>query len=228
MCRKCGYVAIDELPIVRYRDAKTMDELPGGGLRIGTPEHAGREFAIGKMAVDILGRDGVDVMVYGAGRSLDNHHLAALDQVREVAIGDIMKIRDDAPFHDANLPATRTFDVVIASEVVEHFRNPRADFARLFEFVSPDGLLVCGTSIRDGKELSGHRYVFYPDHTSYYTPRALQIIAHEHGFRIDFRSPMGSGKRKRYVLFTRSPDVQEEIGLYFGTRSFAPSESNPA
>jgi SAM-dependent methyltransferase len=228
VCPSCGYVAIDELPIVRYRDAKSVEDLPGGGNRIGTPDRPGREFQMGRMAVDILGRSGLDVMVYGAGRSLDNHHLAALDQVNEVAIGDIMKVRDDAPFHDANLPATRTFDVVVASEVVEHFRNPRADFARLFEFVAPDGLLVCGTSIKDGKGLSGHRYVFYPDHTSYYTPRALQIIARDHGFRIDFRSPKGSGIRKRYVLFTRSPEVQEEIALYFGTRRFAPSESNPA
>ena len=228
VCPSCGYVAIDELPIVRYRDKVSMDELPGGGNRIGTPERPGREFQMGKMAVDILARDGLDVMVYGAGRSLDNHHLAALDDVREVAIGDIMKVRDDAPFHDANQPATRTFDIVIASEVVEHFRDPRTDFARLFEFVENDGLLVCGTSIKDGNALSRHRYVFYPDHTSYYTPRALQIIAREHGFRIDFRSPQGSGARKRYVLFTRSPDVQEEIALYFGTRGFAPSESNPA
>jgi len=227
VCPSCGYVAIDELPIVRYRDAKSMTQLPGGGNRIGTPDRPGREFHMGKMAVDILGNEGLDVMVYGAGRSLDNHHLAALDRVNEVAIGDIMKVRDDAPFHDANLPATRTFDVVIASEVVEHFRNPRADFARLFEFVAPNGLLVCGTSIKDGKGLSGQRYVFYPDHTSYYTPRALQLIAREHGFRIDFRSPQGGGIRKRYVLFTRSPEVQEEIALYFGTRNYAPSESHP-
>lgn len=228
VCRRCGFVAIDELTAARYRDVTSIDAIPGGGLRTGTTERPGREFYIGKMAVDILGRNGVDLLVYGAGRSLDNHHLAALDQVNEVAIGDIMKVRDDAPFHDANLPATRTFDVVVASEVVEHFRNPRADFARLFEFVAPDGLLVCGTSIKDGKELSNHRYIFYPDHTSYYTPRALQIIASENGFRIDFRSPKGSGIRKRYVLFTRSPDVQEQIGLYFGTRRFAPSEANPS
>jgi SAM-dependent methyltransferase len=227
VCPGCGYVAIDELPIVRYRNAKSLNDLPGGGTRIGTDDRPGREFHMGRMAVDILGREGLDVMVYGAGRSLDNHHLAALDRVNEVAIGDIMKVRYDAPFYDANLPATRTFDVVIASEVVEHFRNPRADFARLFEFVAPDGLLVCGTSIKDGKRLSRHRYVFYPDHTSYYTPTALQMIAREHGFRIDFRSPQGSGSRKRYVLFTRSLDIQERIALYFGTRSFAPSESHP-
>jgi len=227
VCPRCGYVAIDELPIVRYRDAKSMNELPGGGNRIGRLDRPGREFHMGRMAVDILSREGLDIMVYGAGRSLDNHHLTALDQVNEVALGDIMKVRDDAAFYDVNLPATRTFDVVIASEVVEHFRNPRADFERLFEFVAPDGLLVCGTSIKDGRRLSRHRYVFYPDHTSYYTPRALQIIAREHGFRIDFRSPKGCGLRKRYVLFTRSPDIQEEIALYFGTHSFAPSESHP-
>jgi SAM-dependent methyltransferase len=225
VCPACGYVAIDELSVDRYRGKTSIDELPGGGPRIGTQERRGREFHMGRMAVEILGRDGVDVLVYGAGRSMDNHHLAALEPVREVAIGDIMRVRDDAPFHDANLPATRTFDVVVASEVIEHFRTPHEDFAKLFQFVAEDGLLVCGTSIKDGSQLAKHPYIFYPDHTSYYTPRALQIIAHEHGFRLDFRSPQGAGQRKRYVLFSRSAAVLEQVAVYFGTRAFAPSEA---
>lgn len=224
VCQDCGFVGIAELPVVRYRDKTSMDQLPGGGLRIGTTDRPGREFQMGRMAVDILGRDGLDLLVYGAGRSLDNHHLAALDAVHEVAIGDIMKVRDDAPFHDANQPATRTFDVVIASEVIEHFRTPRPDFARLFEFVGPEGLLVCGTSIKDSNALAGQPYIFYPDHTSYYSPRSLQIISRDHGFHIDFRTPQDGGVRKRYVMFSRSRDVMEQIALYFGVHRLAPSE----
>ena len=92
-----------------------------------------------QMAIDILGRTDLDVLVYSAGRSLDNHHIAALPSVRSVAISDVIRLRDDAEFYDSSEPATRRFPVVIASEVIEHFLEPRADFERLFGSSSPTG-----------------------------------------------------------------------------------------
>lgn len=226
-CTGCGYVSIEELPVDNmYRTAADLGDLPAGGSRIGTMETPGREFHMAKMAVDILGRRNLDVLVYGIGNSMDNHHIAALKRVRHVAIGDIMRLRDDAEFHDANLPARRRFPVVVASEVVEHFRDPHRDFERLFQFVGPHGLLVCGTNVFAGGDLARHRYVFYRDHTSYYTPAALLEIARTHGFLLDFRTPaMAHGKgRKRYVLLTRSADVLQRASLYFGAHAVAPSE----
>lgn len=225
-CPSCGYVQIKELPVDRYRGKTSVDELPSGGDRIGTEEVAGREFMMARMALDILGRDGVEVMVYGIGRSLDNHHIAELPGVRNVAIGDIMKVRDDAEFHDANQPATKKFDVVIASEVIEHFRSPHEDFAKLFQFVARDGLLVCGTNIHAGGDLTKDRYPYWPDHTSYYTANALAEIARRNGYYLDFRTPKmaANGGRKRYVLLTRSPRVLQSIPFYFAARTFAPSE----
>lgn len=225
-CERCGYVQIEETGLVQYRAMTSMDDLPRGGSRIGTAESPGREFKMARMGLDILGRSDVDVMVYGIGRSLDNHHIAALNRVRNVAIGDIMKVRDDGEFHDANQPARKRFPLVVASEVIEHFRDPRTDFAKLFQFVARDGLLVCGTNIYGGGNLARDRYPFYPDHTSYYTPGALLEIARAHGFHLDFRSPRTAGQRgrKRYVLFTRSLRVRDRTALYFGTHTSAPSE----
>ncbi len=82
--------------------------------------------------------------------------------MRHVAIGDIMKLRDDAEFVDANKRASRTFPVVVASEVIEHFRKPPDDFSKLFKFVKADGLLVCGTNIYDGGNLSRDAYIHLP------------------------------------------------------------------
>jgi hypothetical protein len=225
-CTACGYVAIEDLHRDLYRGRQSLDDLPGVGARAGTRERPGREYRMGRMAIDILGRTGVDVLVYGSGRSLDNHHLAAMHRVRDVAIGDIVRLRDDAEFHDVNQPARRRFDVVVASEVVEHFRAPRADFAKLFGFVARDGLLVCGTNVYAGGDLTADRYVYWPDHTSYYTPEALLEIARQNGAFVDFRTPKLAGRRgrKRYVLFTRSPVVLQRIALYFGRRTLAPSE----
>jgi SAM-dependent methyltransferase len=156
---------------------------------------------------------------------LDNHHIDKLPEVRRTAIGDIMKVRDDAEFIDANNPPRKRFSVVVASEVIEHFRNPHEDFAKLFRLLKHDGLLVCGTNIYDGGPLAADRYIFYPDHTSYYTPPVLRRIANKAGVHIDFRSPLvGQGMRKRYVLFSRSAEVMESVAVYFGTEVYAPSE----
>jgi hypothetical protein len=226
VCSACGYVQIAELPGDRYRSKKSMDELPLGGARIGTPSHRGREFKMAEMALEILGRRGVEVMVYGPGRSMDNRHIAELPQVSNVAIGDIMKLRDDAEFHDVNKPATKRFAVVVASEVIEHFRTPHQDFPQLLGFVAADGLLVCGTNVYRGNDLTRDRYIYYPDHTSYYTPRALFEIARTNRYHVDFRAPQMAvpNGHKRYVLFTKSIDVLQRTAMYFGSRVVAPSE----
>jgi hypothetical protein len=230
-CLDCGYIHIPKA-VSFYTGLSTYDELHSPAAvtgtaisRAGTHEQPGREFHMAKMAIDILGRENIEVLVYGAGSSLDNQHIAKLEAVRHVAIGDIMKLRDDAEFVDANKPASRKFHVIVASEVVEHFRNPRDDFAKLFKFVKDDGLLVCGTSIYDGGKLSRDPYIFYTDHTSYYTPQVLRGIASDAGFHIDFRAPLiADGMRKRYVLFSKSPQVMESVACYFGVELYAPSE----
>ena len=225
ICKACGYVHMPGHVESRYQGKTEMEQLPDGHSRLGTIDVPGREFHMAKMAVDILGGSRHDVLLYGAGRSLDNHHMAKLPEIRRVAIGDIMKVRDDAEFIDANNPPRKRFSVVVASEVIEHFRNPHEDFAKLFRLLKHDGLLVCGTNIYDGGPLAADRYIFYPDHTSYYTPQVLRRIANQAGIHIDFRSPLvGQGMRKRYVLFSRSADVMENVAVYFGTEVYAPSE----
>ena len=180
-----------------------------------------------RMALQILGRKGgQDVLVYGAGRSLDNLHIQRLRRVGTVSIADIMKVRDDAPFIDVNDPGEQRFPVVVASEVLEHFRDPWSDFATLLGLVDPRGLLVCGTNIHDGRpNLERDRYIYYRDHTSYYSVESIRRIATAMGFYVDFRFPDGLARRKRYVLFTRSPAVLERTADYFGRVPLAPTEA---
>lgn len=226
ICGRCGFIRNLTNSKSKYQDLVDLDELPASA-RAGTHQRPGREYYMAKMAVDIMDRDDVEVLVYGAGRSFDNYHIEQLEQVRNVAIGDIMKVRDDAEFIDANQPAPRRFPIVIASEVVEHFREPRVDFAKLFKLVERNGLVVCSTNIYAGGSLAKDRYLFYKDHTAYYTPSALRRIAKDAGFHLDFRVPkVGSVMRKRYVLFTKSADVLQDVACYFGTQVYAPSEAD--
>jgi SAM-dependent methyltransferase len=226
ICRDCGHVGI---PGNRhdYTQTRSTDEL-GLAPRVGTEDVPGREFGMAQLAVDVLGRRGLSVLVYGAGRSVDNKHIARLEPVSRVAIGDVFKARDDAEFVDVSKPARERFDVVIASEVIEHFVDPRKEFRRLFSYVADDGLLVCSTNLYDGGNLNKQAYIWGRGHVSYYSPEALRILARLGGFQLDLRVPYaaaaGVGPRKRYVLLSRSADVMERIVHYFGRHQYAPSE----
>lgn len=226
ICRRCGHVGNPDNQR-DYREFEKLEKLPMRA-RVGTETRKGREFHMAKMAATIMGRSGLDVLVYGAGRSFDNQHIAALPKVDSVAVADVMKLRDDAEFIDINKPANKQFSLVIASEVVEHFLNPQEDFEALFKLVDKHGLLVCSTNVYDGSDLEKHKYIFIPGHTSYYTPEALAYLARSNGFYIDFRVPLVAtgyaGRRKRYLFLTRDASLLTDIACYFGKRMYAPSE----
>jgi hypothetical protein len=226
VCRTCGHVA-NPTNLHDYRKFSKLEALPLRA-RIGTADRKGREYYMAELGVGVLNRDDLSVIVHGAGRSFDNHHIAALPQVREVAVSDVMKLRDDAEFFDATRKPSRTFSLVLASEVVEHFLAPRADFPILFSFVEDDGLVILSTNLYDGQDLSKQPYIFIEGHTSYYTPKALEFIAAEHGFHVAFRTPLVAtgygGPRKRYVLFSRSQAVMDRLADYLPEGEYAPSE----
>jgi Methyltransferase domain len=226
ICGPCGHVALPE-NVHDYTRAQSTADF-GLKPRVGTEEVPGREFGMAQLGVASLHRSDLDVLVYGAGRSKDNLHIAGLPGVATVAIGDVARVRDEADFVDIKESATRTFDLVIASEVIEHFVQPRDEFPRLFGFVAPLGLLICSTNINDGGPLEKQAYIWGRGHTSYYTPEALRTLAGANGFQVDFRVPiaaLGQGSpRKRYVIFSRSSQVMEAISDFFGRTMYAPSE----
>ncbi|HTW20356.1 MAG TPA: methyltransferase domain-containing protein [Mycobacteriales bacterium] len=225
-CRECGHVTLPH-NTHDYTKAAAAEHF-GLAARVGTLERPGREFGMAQLALDALDRDPVDVLVYGAGRSMDNHHIARLAGVRDVAIGDVVQVRDDAPFIDISQPGWRSFDIVVAAEVIEHFEQPREEFPRLLSYVSDNGLVVCSTNVYDGGPLVKQAYIFGRGHVSYYTPHSLRLLADENEFLVDFRPPRAVtgrvGPRKRYVLLTRSADVMRAISDYFGQHLYAPSE----
>src|SRR5699024_10423646 len=108
-----------------------------------------------------------------------------------------------------------------------HGRDARPGFVKLLRLVRRDCLLICGTNIYAGGNLARDPYIFYQDHTAYYTPPALREIARSAGFHLDFRTPkIGAAMRKRYVLFSRSAKVMQDAACYFGTQAYAPSEKD--
>ena len=111
--------------------------------------------------------------------------------------------------------------------MVEHFRRPQEDFAKLFQFVAEDGLLVCGTNIYAGGDLAGTATSTTRTTRRTTRPQALLRIAKAQWLPRglpDSPDRAAERGRKRYVLFTKSATVAQNIALYFGTRAVAPSE----
>jgi hypothetical protein len=167
-------------------------------------------------------------LVYGAGQSLDVHHIAKLPQSGRVAIGDLVKLRDDAEFIDINQISSNPFDVVVASEVLEHFPDPWQNLRNLFSYVKDDGIIIAGTNIRDHGPLKTVSYLWYRGHVSYFSPESLRLIARAEGMHLDFRFPHRAikyrRKCKRYIIFSRSATVMEGVADWFGSEVYAPSE----
>jgi RNase P subunit RPR2 len=225
ICRECGYIANPD-NFNDYTKYKSLNQFPVSA-RVGTETQPGREFHMAKMGAQILGGRSLDVMIFGPGRSVDYKHVKKLPRVGSVRIGDIVELHDQPDFVNVLEKSDARFDIVVASEVIEHFTDPGNDFPRLFNLLKKRGLLICSTNIYGGGDLNKHNYLYVWGHTSYYSPRAIERLAADNGMHFDFRVPIvaaRAGPRKRYVIFTPSADRLPDIARYFGKHAFAPSE----
>lgn len=195
-------------------------------LRNGNDERPGREFHMAQMGLEILNRPDITVTFFGAGLNTDWKWVQTVHPQVKTKLVDLENLQGLEHFESIQdgTPA----DIVIASEVIEHFEEPVEHFQSLFRLVKEDGILICSTNVFDGTDISQHMYPFIPGHVAYWTPMALLKVAASAGFFIDFRTPeIGlnrGGPRKKYILFYRNAETAYRVALYFGTHMLAPSE----
>ena len=182
------------------------------------------------LGYDLRGR----VLDYGAGVGNLTRRLLALRRFDRVEGADILPRPDNLPsdiaWHrfDSNeagvLPA-KTFDAVIAAEVIEHLENPRQVAREWFRILRPGGRLILSTpnneSIRSLMALMmrGHFVAFqdscYPAHITALLRKDLARILTEAGF---------SGVRFHFTDFGGLPKMptvtwqQVSFGLFKGRR----------
>lgn len=195
-------------------------------LRNANSERPGREFHMAQMGLEILNRPDLQVSFFGAGLNTDWQWVERIHPTVRTKLVDLENLQA-MPNFEPITEATPS-DIVVASEVIEHFEEPVAHFQSLLRLLKDDGLLICSSNIYDGTDISRHMYPFVPGHVAYWTPLALIQVAASAGCFVDFRTPeIGLGRggpRKKYILFYRSPEIAYRVALYFGTHMFAPSE----
>ena len=187
----------------------------------------GREYHMVRMAMEMLDRPAAKISFFGSGMNRDWQWVLNTYPQSSVNLVDLKNFQEVAHFEaiDRATPS----DIVVASEVIEHFTEPLEHFRSLLRLVRNDGILICSTNVYDGSDMSQHMYPFIPGHVAYWTPLSLVKLAADSGFFVDFRTPqMGltrGGPRKKYVLFYRQVEVFYRVSLYFGTHMHAPSEA---
>ncbi|MFA5035162.1 MAG: class I SAM-dependent methyltransferase [Candidatus Margulisiibacteriota bacterium] len=81
----------------------------------------------------------------------------------------------DPFFNDNSLKPA--YDYIVCSEVIEHFRSPAKEFARLRKMIKPGGALFCLTRLyEEGIDFSAWFYKNDPTHRFFYSRQALEWI----------------------------------------------------
>lgn len=94
------------------------------------------------------------------------------------------------------------YDFVIATEVVEHFRNTALEWQTMIELVYPGGLLAVMTELQPEKRtFRGWRYARDPTHTSFYHRETIALLSQRYAL-----SPVYSDERRCFVFRKHQPE----------------------
>ena len=194
-CRLCHH---DALPFVHV-DGIAYFACPSCGLRfmdaahLPTPDHEKNHYDSHENQIDddgyrtFLSRLADPLMAtlsrpstildFGAG---PGPALAAMmaDHGHDVSIYDPF-YRDDRSVLD------RSYDVVTATEVIEHFHDPRAMFDQLHHLVNDGGILAVMTMVQDDDAaFANWHYRRDPTHVAFYRIETFEWIAAHYGYTL--------------------------------------------
>jgi 2-polyprenyl-3-methyl-5-hydroxy-6-metoxy-1,4-benzoquinol methylase len=77
-----------------------------------------------------------------------------------------------------NNPLSESYDFIICQEVCEHFKNPKAEFAKLKSHLHPQGVLFLKTKLHT-KDTNFFNWFYAQDftHVCFYSATTLQYLA---------------------------------------------------
>jgi len=226
-CRRCGLIRHPD-NTASYQEVVQVieDEQNYKNWRNAGDERPGREFYMAEMGLEIVGKVDASVSFFGSGLNTDHLWLKRKYPEVQTKLVDLENMQEAENFEP--IPEATPSDVIIASEVIEHFTEPVAHFESLLRLLKDDGVLICSSNIYDGTDVAKHQYPFVPGHVAYWTPLSLIKVASDHGCFVDFRTPevglTRGGPRKKYIIFYKSTETLFRMSNYFGTHMHAPSE----
>lgn len=123
---------------------------------------------------------------------------------RSVAPNYTERLVGDATQLDAAL-GRRQFDTIICGELIEHLEEPYAFMRQLRPALAPDGTLVLSTPNPLGfpivlaEVVRSTRFFYSRDHLYLFTPRWVQRLLSQSGFRLRATKPVGMWLPRGYL-----------------------------
>ena len=135
-------------------------------------------------------KPGLRGLDYGCGPG-PTLNLMLQEQGMRVDLYDVFYFPDKSQLQSA-------YDFVTATEVVEHFINPRISWTELFSWLKPNGLLGVMTSLNNRAtpaEFKNWKYKNDPTHISFYSKATIAWLSQR--FEVDYRI-----LNERVILFS--------------------------
>jgi len=112
--------------------------------------------------------DAKTVLDYGCGSNFIVQHILK-DKAYNVTSYD--------PIY-SNIRINGCFDLIVASEVIEHFRYPIPEFTKLLSYLKDGGVLAISSSLNnDSIDLKSWYYLNDPTHFSIYSEESILYLA---------------------------------------------------
>jgi SAM-dependent methyltransferase len=93
----------------------------------------------------------------------------------------------DPMYKDDKSVLEKEYDFICATEVVEHFRDPGAEFAKIFTMLLPGGWLGMMTKmVRDEAAFKTWHYIRDPTHISFYSQETFIYLGRKYGATVHF------------------------------------------
>ncbi|VVB95293.1 Ubiquinone biosynthesis O-methyltransferase [uncultured archaeon] len=88
-----------------------------------------------------------------------------------------------------------SYDLVISTEVFEHFRDVRAEISKIIQLLNPGGFLAIMTSFHDPiVDFESWWYLGDPTHICFFSMRTFEWVSKQFGFKIVYTN------RKNFII----------------------------
>ena len=170
-CRKCELVFVPELFWLNRVEEEAIYN-----LHENDSNDAGYRHFLTRLCTPLLSRLGATPrhgLDFGCG---PGPALAAM----LVEHGHTVELYDPIYFDKPAL-LHKKYDFICATEVVEHFRNPRESFLLVFSMLKPSGWFAVMTKrVRDEAAFKNWHYIRDPSHIVFYNEKTFQYLAEQH------------------------------------------------
>jgi SAM-dependent methyltransferase len=111
------------------------------------------------------------------------------------------------------LASEKTYDLVVAVEVIEHFTDPRIQMENLLRFLKPSGTLTGTTDFYDGLSIEEPScYMKKDGHNTYWSPSSLSKMANEFSLKMYLFKMMRPGD---VLISSRNGSKRERKRAFF-------------